>query len=231
MALVVLPEGTQISGSIGGTTWSRNRYGAYKRSRSVPVNPNTDRQAAIRVILRNLSIAWGQTLTQDQRDAWDLYGSNIDWVNKLGQPINLTGEVHYIRSNAPRLQCGLARVDDAPTIFDLAAAEQGLACTASEATQQLSMSYDDSADWCSEDGAAEFVQMGMPVDASIKYFGGPWRALACIEGDSMTPPSSPYTPAVAWPIAQGQRIWVRTRVGRADGRLSEFAQVNFLAAA
>jgi len=38
-------------------------------------------------------------------------------------------------------------------------------------------------------------------------------------------------PTPDWPFAEGQRIWVRSRIGRADGRLSEFAQTNFLAVA
>jgi len=231
MALVVLPEGTQVSGSIGGTTYSHNRYGAYKRNRSVPVNPNTDRQVAIRNILRNLAIAWGQTLTQTQRDAWTVYAANVPWVNHLGQPINLTGEAHYIRSNAPRVQAGLPRVDDGPTIFELAQAEASLACTGSEATQVFTLTFDDTADWCDEDDAAELLSMGIPQDASIAFFNGPWRTLSPILGDSVAPPASPVNPATVWPFAQGQRIWIRTRITRADGRLSEFAQVNFLAAA
>ena len=53
---VVLPEGQQRSGSIGGATWSHNSSGAYIRARSIPVNPNTDRQNAVRVAVRNLAI-------------------------------------------------------------------------------------------------------------------------------------------------------------------------------
>jgi hypothetical protein len=211
--------------------YSRNRYGAYKRNRSVPVNPNTTRQSVIRAILSGLSIAWGQTLTQAQRDSWNVYGANTPWLNRLGQVVHLTGQAHYIRSNAPRLQCGMTRVDAAPTFFDLATPEQSLGCSASEATQLLSLSFDDTASWCSEDGAAEFIQVGIPQDPGIGFFNGPWRAVTCIEGDSGAPPASPVAPASPWAIAEGQRIWVRTRVGRADGRLSEFASYNFLCAA
>jgi len=48
------------------------------------------------------------------------------------------------------------------------------------------------------------------------------KAVASPEADIPTPD---------WPFAEGQRIWVRSRIGRADGRLSEFAQTNFLAVA
>lgn len=231
MALVVLPEGTQISGSSGGTTWSRNRFGAYKRNRSLPVNPNTSRQVAVRNNVRSLAIAWNNTLTQAQRDAWNVYGANVTWTNKLGQAVNLTGLNHYIRSNTPRLGAGLARVDDAPTIFTLAVAELSLGATASEATQIITFTFDDTATWASEDGAFQQFAAGLPVNGGIGFFGGPYRLVGNGLGNSGTPLTSPQTFTSGFPIAAGQRLWVRTRIGRADGRLSEFASVNFLVAA
>lgn len=231
MALVVLPEGQQRSGSIGGTVWSHNRSGAYIRNRSVPVNPNTDRQVAVRNIVRALTIAWANTLSQAQRDAWDLYAANVDWINSLGQSINLTGLNHYVRSNTPRLQTAQARIDPAPVIFNLATAELALSVTASEATQQLTVSYDDTAAWNSEDGAAQFFSQGLPQNGAIKFFNGPWRIFAAIAGNSGAPSVSPLVVFGNFPFAQGQRLWVRSRISRADGRLSEFAQFNFLAGA
>ena len=233
MALVVLPEGTQISGSAGGTTWSRNRYGAYKRNRSVPVNPNTDRQVAVRNDVRALTIAWQNTLTQAQRNAWEIYADNVTWLNHLGQSVHLTGLNHYVRSNIPRMQCGLDRLDAAPTIFNLATAELSLGCTASEATQILSISFDDTAAWTDETGGFENFSVGIPQNAAIKFFGGPYRHTGCQHGQDAPngEPASPYASGSPWAIAEGQRIWLRSRIGRADGRLSEFAQVNFLCAA
>lgn len=231
MALVVLPEGTQISGSIGGTTWSRNRYGAYKRSRSVPVNPNTERQVVIRNATRSLAIGWANSLTESKRNSWEHYASNVAWKNRLGQSVFLTGSAMYVRSNVPRLQAGLARVDDAPIVFDLAPAELALVVTATEAAQTLSAAYDATAAWANEDDSAQLFYVGRPVNPGIKFFGGPYRFAGKVDGDGITPPTSPEVLASPWTIAEGQRIWVRTRVTLADGRLSEFAEVNFLAAA
>lgn len=228
--LIRLPEGTQASGSIGGTTYSHNRYGAYKRNRTVPVNPNTDRQIVIRNAIRALTIRWQLTLTQAQRDAWDVYAANVDWVGSLGDTINLTGIAHYVRSNVVRIQAVAPVVDDAPTIFNLATAELALSATASEATQQASISFDDTADWASEDGAFQFLFGGLPQNTAIKFFGAPFRQLTPgIAGNSTTPPTSPVLVSWPWPFAEDNRLWLRTRIGRADGRLSEFAQVNFLA--
>lgn len=231
MALVVLPEGQQRSGSIGGTVWSRNRFGAYVRNRSVPVNPNTDRQVAVRNIVRALTIAWQNTLTAPQRDAWDTYAANVTWMNKLGQSVNLTGLNHFIRSNTPRLQSGSTQIDTGPAIFNLATAELDLVVTASEATQQASIAFNNAAGWASESGGHQYVYGGLPQNGGIKYFGGPWRLIGVIDGDDITPPVSPALEDYPFPFAEGQRLWVRTRVSRLDGRLSEFAQTNFLAGA
>jgi hypothetical protein len=229
MALIRFGEGQQRSGSIGASVYSRNRSGAYIRARSVPVNPNTSRQVTIRNAVQSLTIGWNLDLTQAQRDAWTLYANNVNWTNHLGDSINLTGLNMYVRSNVPRLQIPIARVDDGPTIFDLAVPELVLGCTASEATQILSITFDDTATWASESGAAQLFYMGAPKNAGVAFFGGPYRLAASQLG--VTPAASPVEPAAPFPFAEDQRIWIRSRISRADGRLSEFAEINFLAAA
>lgn len=227
MALVVLPEGQQRSGKQGGMVWSHNAGGPYVRNRTIPVNPNTDRQVAARNATRTLAIAWDQTLTAGERDAWETYAVNIPWTNRLGQTIYLKGINHYIRSNAIRLQFGIPRVDVAPNIFLLATAEGALAATGSEATQDLTIDGDAAGLWIGEAGAWQFYFMGVPQNASRNFFGGPWRFLTAVPGAG--PPPFPVVIAGAFPFADGQRIWLRSRVARGDGRLSEFAQINFLA--
>lgn len=229
MTLIVLPAGEQRSGSTGGTTYSRNRFGAYTRSRSVPVNPNTARQVAARNAVTSLTIAWNNTLTQAQRDAWNVYGANVSWLNRLGQTVNLTGLNHYIRSNAISVALNKPRIDAAPTIFNLAAAELSLSATASEATQQYTIAYDDTQTWANEAGAFQFFYAGLPQNGGIGFFGGPYRFVNLADG--ATPAVSPGIFAAPFPFAAGNRLWVRSRILRADGRLSEFAEVNFLAIA
>lgn len=229
MALVVLPEGQQRSGSIGGTVWSHNKGGVYIRNRSIPVNPNTDRQAAVRVAVRNLSIFWDTELSQAQRDAWDVYAANVDWMNRLGQSINLTGLNHFIRTNTQNVISGIPRIDTAPGIFDIGDAEDALACTASEGTQDLTINGNPAGPWLVEALGWQFYYMGIPQNASRKFFGGPYRFVTAVPGAG--PPPFPIVIAAPWPFVEGQRIWLRSRIIRGDGRLSEFALINFLAAA
>lgn len=229
MALVVLPEGQQRSGKQGGIVWSHNRGGPYVRNRAIPTNPNTSRQVAVRNSVRSIAIAWDTVLTQAQRDAWNVYATNVSWTNRLGESTSLTGLNHFIRSNTARVVSGIARVDVAPVIFDIAAADTALAVTASEATQDLTINGDPAALWIGEAAAWCFSYMGLPQNGGIQFFKGPYRFLTATPGAG--PPPFPITIAATFPFAAGQRIWVRTRIARGDGRLSEFAEVNFLAAA
>lgn len=229
MALVVLPEGQQRSGSIGGTVWSHNSSGAYIRNRTVPVNPNTDRQNAVRVAVRNLAIFWGTELTQALRDGWNQYAAAVTWLNALGQSINLTGLNHFIRCNTQKLVSGIARIDQAPAIQDIGDAEDQLAATASEATQDLTIDGNAAGPWLVEALGWQYYYMGLPQNASIKFFGGPYRFVTAVPGAG--PPPFPIVIAAPWVFQEGQRIWLRSRIQRGDGRLSEFAQTNFLAAA
>lgn len=229
MALIRFAEGQQRSGSIGSTTYSHNRFGQYMRSRSTPVNPNTDRQVAARNAVRSITIAWQNTLTQAQRDAWDVYAANVSWLNKFGDTVHLTGLNHFIRSNAVLVQNGIARVDIAPVIFNLATAEGALTATASEATQDITIDGDPGGAWIGEPGAWQFYSMGLPQNGGISFFDSPWRILRATPGAG--PPPFPVVAPGVFPFAEGQRIWIRSRIARGDGRLSQFAQFNFLAAA
>lgn len=229
MALVVLPEGQQRSGKQGGIVWSHNAAGPYVRNRSVPVNPNTDRQAAVRTAVRNLAIFWETQLSQAQRDGWDVYGANVNWMNRLGQSIKLTGLNHFIRCNTQKVVSGIATILQAPAIQDIGDAEDQLACTASEATQDLTIDGNAAAPWLVEALGWQFYYLGLPQNASRKFFGGPYRFVTATPGAG--PPPFPIVIASPWPFQEGQRLWLRSRIQRGDGRLSEFALINFLAAA
>ncbi len=231
MALIRFPEGQQRSGSVGGTVYSHNRYGAYIRARSIPVNVNSDRQVAVRNVLRNLAIAWENVLAPEERAKWEEYAANVSWKNKFGDSVRLTGLAHYIRTNVPYFLAFASTIAKAPGIFNLAASERKLHVTGAASVQVLVVAFDDTAEWCSEDGAYQVAYMGLPQNANIKFFGGPYRKMQIIAGSSTTPATSNVEMPAAFPIAEGQRVWIRTRIGRADGRLSEFAEVNILVSA
>ena len=222
MSLVKFGGGiVQMSGSIAGNTFARNRYGNYVRSRTKPVNPQTTRQSFIRAGLAFLTSRWGTDLTANQRTAWNLYASSVAMKNRLGEVIYMTGFNHYIRSNMIRKQIALAIIDDGPTTFEIPAADPTFAITASEATQDISTSYDDGMDWASVTGAYMIVYGGQPQNAQRNFFAGPWKVFGVIAGVDAAPPEGPNITASPFALTEGQRLWCYARILKLDGRLSE----------
>jgi len=221
MALIQFGAGiTDMRGSIAGTVFSKNRYGSYARGRTVPVNPNSTRQQAVRNILGQLVSAWSMILTQAQRNAWEVYAAACNFTNKLGQTIQLTGYNHYIRSNVARLNNGMTRVDTGPTELSLPPTDGSFAVDVSEASQLVTVTFDDSAAWANEDSGCMSIHQGLPKNSATAFYGNHFRTLGTLQGTSGGL-ASPQTMAVDFPVAQYQRNWFFGRIGRADGRLSE----------
>lgn len=232
MALVKYGGGIiQMSGSIAGDTFARNRYGNYVRARTKPTNPNTARQVAIRTAIAFLTDRWSHTLDADQRAAWNLYGDNVNMTNRLGEVIHLTGFNHYIRSNSPLKAIGQTIFDDGPVVFEIPASDPTFAITASEATQIITYTWDQLLDWAGEDGSMILVYEGQPQNAQRNFFAGPWRFLGRTKGVDPGPAVPPGNQPTKFGIAELQHLWAYARISRADGRLSnKFRADTFCAA-
>jgi len=110
---------TDIRGSQGGTTFSRNTFANYMRNKTSPVNPNTVAQQLVRNRLAAMSQSWGG-LTAAQRTAW-IDGAPV-WSNNniFNQAINYTGFSLYGRLNRNRQEINEAFLTDfvLPTAVD-----------------------------------------------------------------------------------------------------------------
>jgi len=207
------------SGSIGGCVYSRNRSGPYIRNRSIPVNPGSDFQSAIRGAFATLVARWTEILTAQQRDSWDSYAIAVPVTDALGRSITLTGQNHYIRSNTARIEFGYAPIDDGPTVYDLGSFTNP-SIVADSSAVTIAVTFDNTDAWADEDNAAMFIYAGRPFSASRNFFKGPYRAMVPIEGVTGTPPTSPQTKTAPFPMAAGNKVGFACRVSRADGRLS-----------
>lgn len=222
MALIGFGGGvTEIRGSIGGTVFSRNRYGAIARARTVPVDPGTANQMAVRALMGQARAAFFDTLTAVQRAAWDVYADNVAWTNRLGQTVHLTGYNMYCRTNICLLNAGMDAVADAPTDYSLAGQDGSLVATVTAAANGISVAFDDNLDWLDETGGGLLVFESRPQNPGINYFKGPWNYLGKVEGDSTTPPTSPATFTSQHSLAVGQKMFLQARIVRADGRVSQ----------
>lgn len=111
-----------MSGSIGGSVASRNRYGTYFRTRAVPVTSTTSFAMNAKARLGNVSAQW-QALTDAQRLQWVSWAQDHPVLNRLGQAVVLTGHAAYVQLNARISQAG----DTIISVPPIAAAPASLA--------------------------------------------------------------------------------------------------------
>lgn len=222
MCALILP-GPMIAearGSVGGTVFSRNRTGAYTRNRSIPVNPGSVGQDQVRLGLSAANVVWVEVLDDEQRDLWGDYAANVPKTNKVGQTFNATGQNWFIGTFVKRFRAGLSPVLDAPTIFDRGPTDETIAIEANVTNQQLIVTFDDTMDWCDTDGAALIVQASGPVNPTVNFFKGPFSQYSTIDGDSVTPPTSPDTNGPTLAMAADQKFFARVSIAHADGRFT-----------
>jgi len=217
------------SGSVGGLTYSHNKGGQYTRARKIPTNPNSAFQQVIRSLVSQISDAWANTLTSAQRTAWNTYAANVSMLDRLGQSMKLSGLNHYIRSNVPRVQAGLARIDAGPSTFNLGDYTPCTFTSLVAATGVVSIGFTTSDDWVSETAAALLLYVSKPQQDTIAYFKGPYRLAGMLQGNAGSPPVSPGTWNSPYTYVAGQVAHIRLQVVRANGRLSADQRL-FLAA-
>lgn len=90
---------TDGRGKIGGHVASKNRGGAYLRTKVTPVNPNTSFQADVRNRLTTYAQGW-RGLTATQRAAWNGAVSNFQKTDIFGDLKNPSGLNLYVRLNS-----------------------------------------------------------------------------------------------------------------------------------
>jgi hypothetical protein len=211
---------TQMSGSIAGTVFARNRFGNYCRPRTKPVNPNSTAQTLMRSTMAHLTELWHSTITGPQRIAWATYAAAIAMKNRLGEVIYLTGFNHFVRSNSISKAILDTFVASGPTVLALPESDPSFTITASVATQKVSVAFDNALPWTLEVGAHMFVELGQPQIVTRNFFGGPWKYMGKIAGKVAPAETSPQAIDPPYTLVLGQKIWAYARIRRADGRLS-----------
>jgi hypothetical protein len=111
MKILDIPQ----SGSVAGVTSSRNRFGQYRRTRAIPVNPNSSFQGAVRARLAASAATW-RTLTAAQRAGWNDLANAFSRTNSLGETYNMTGFQCYCSCNNNQAAAGNALLTDAPAL-------------------------------------------------------------------------------------------------------------------
>jgi hypothetical protein len=129
----------QISGKIGNTVFTSNRYGQVIRTRTIPTLVQNDYTNAARGRLAALSQDWGD-LTDAQKEAWRTWAQVNPVVNRLGASVILQPSAAYIQLNARILQAGGTQIDDPPTI-GAPSAISGMTLTAETVPDLISVAW------------------------------------------------------------------------------------------
>lgn len=222
MALIKFGGGiAEMRGSIAGTVFSRNKAGAYARNRVTPVNPQSDLQTSVRSTMAALAVVWNSTLSDANRAAWEVYAASVAMTNRLGETMYLSGYNHFIRSAMTLVTTGSEYVLQGPAELSLPETDPTLTIDL-QTDQTLDFTYDDTMDWCDEDGGGLVIYAGQPQLATRNFFDGPWRYAVRVLGNSITPPTSPSEGiSLPWSAQAGQKMWFYARIHRADGRITE----------
>jgi hypothetical protein len=100
-------------GKLGGQVFSKNRAGAYIRTKVTPSNPQTDSQTSVRATFAVFSQKWS-ALSEEQRIGWN--GAVASWstTDIFGDLRNPTGKNLYLKLNQQAYMAGLASFDEVP---------------------------------------------------------------------------------------------------------------------
>lgn len=109
---------TDARGKLGGQVFSKNRSGAYVRTKVTPVNPRTSFQQASRQLLGVISQSWS-ALTTEQRESFNK--SVNDWARTdiFGDLKNPTGKNLFTRLNKNAIGAGFPDVLVAPAKMEI----------------------------------------------------------------------------------------------------------------
>ena len=210
-----------MSGKMGGVVAAHNRYGSYLRNKVIPVNPQSTRQEAMRAIFQYLTNLWNSSSMAAYRAGWDLYAANVKVKDRNGNAQNITGFNMFIRCNSVRYMADAWANPVPPSVMSLPEVDAACSATISAATQNMSVQFTNTLPWANEENGKLCVFQGQPILGNRNFFKGPWRYAGKITGHLVGPPADPYTVACSFPVAAGQLVYVKFRVSRADGRLSE----------
>jgi len=210
-----------MSGKMGATVASHNRYGTYLRQHAIPVNPSTQRQNTARSIFAAMVNRWNSAGMATKKAGWELYAANVQVKDRNGNPQTLTGLSMYIRCATVVYQARQDYPSTAPSVMSLPEVDPSAAVSISAATQKVSVSFSKLLPWALEDGGDMVVQMGQPQGSGVNFFIGPWRYAGTIAGHTAGAPDSPALIDVPFPVAADEKVWVRLRIVRADSRVSE----------
>lgn len=109
---------TDARGKLGGQVFSKNRGGAYVRTKVTPANARTVRQTVVRSLLASISQGWSG-LTLAARNSFNEAVNQFSTTDIFGDIRNPSGKSLFVRLNMNLANSGQATIAAAPVKVDL----------------------------------------------------------------------------------------------------------------
>jgi hypothetical protein len=219
--------GNSYSGSVDGLTASHCRGSKYFRARSVPTDPATPRQQALRDAWATAANQW-QSITTSQRESWSRWAAQHRRPNAIGEEYSRNGQQEFMRHASFRyyvnnvLFTGYAVSGAAPTPPESPLSAAPVVSIQSSGTV-LRVVYPSTDAWCIDNAAflSVFVSAARggsdpptvrPLTPTVNYFKGPFALLGIVAGNSATPPDGSDDFSLGLTVATGNAIVWRIRV-------------------
>lgn len=193
------------SGKIGGHVASKNRGGAYFRTKVTPSNPQTSAQLNVRSLFTSLSQAW-KGLTEEQRNAWNAAVSLYKRTNIFGDLKEPSGINLFQRLNNNLAQIGEATILEPPLPAEVPALFiTGLAASTGAGT--LGITFEPTP---APAGTSFVVRASKPLSPGISYSKNQMRVIGYFEAAQASPyaAGADYVAKFGSLGAAGQKIFV-----------------------
>lgn len=193
-------------GKAGGHVFSKNRGGAYMRTKVTPINPQTSFQAEVRARLTEFSQGWRE-LTETERAAWNTAVSNFTKTDVFGDIKKPSGINLYVRLNS-NIQLGGGAAITEPPVLSTAPNTVEVTVTSDASTPTLSAAFTNSPVPADTAYVIECTSQQSPGKSFLK---NQYRVLTVLPAAATTPANilAAYTARFGALIA-GQKIGFRS---------------------
>ena len=214
---------SEMRNKLNGSVFSRNRGGAYLRTKVTPVNPSTSAQVAARSLLASFSQGW-RGLTQAQRDAWNAAVSQWTTTDVFGDSITPSGNQLYIRLNINISIAGGSAITTPPQPIGIVALTD-LSVTAAEGTPAFDVAFAASPIPADQ---AMILEATPALSPGITNANSEFRKISTVAAAETTP----YDALTEWQakfgsLVQGQKVFVRAKMfSLLTGEVSQSLQAS-----
>lgn len=196
-----------IRGKLNGNVFSRNRGGAYIRTKVTPLNPQTTFQTGVRNFMAQTSRAW-RGLSQAQRNAWNQAVANFKGTDIFGMSKVLSGSQLHQKLNVNLLNISESTISSPPVPADVPAFTS-MSITPDATTGDFEMAF------APVIGATEkvLVYATAPVSPGVNFVKSEYRLIEVLDSADVTPYdlTASYVAKFGALPPVGQKVFVKVK--------------------